>query len=265
MITEQELRQNHDFVTTFETMRKRHGHREMSDAAVRQVAEASGVEFETLRVARHLRNALAHDEPVNRETLARYHEILMNAVGEPIGSSELDLVPSPPENVNAYRVHAWRNPQLELQMIANGFVSIGGDEIGDLTGLTDAETIRDWLTESMPDRSPRAISLFVGYWRRFLWEATPGDLVVLPTRARDVATGEFVGPYHFVKSAEPHARHRRAVSWNATGVDRDAFDADLVTTLNGQHTVQEFKAGGAVRRLRSLSDTGVDPGPVDRD
>lgn len=265
MITERELRQNHDFVTAFETLRKRHGHREMSDSAVRQVAEASGVEFETLRVARHLRNALAHDEPVNRDTLARYHEILMDAVGEPTGPNGPDVVPSPPENFSAYRLHAWRDPQLELHMIANGFVSIGGDEIGDLTGVTDAETIRDWLAKSMPDRSTRAISLFVGYWRRFLWEATSGDLVVLPTRARDVAFGEFVGPYHFVKSAEPHARHRRAVSWNATGVDRDTFDSDLLTTLNGQHTVQEFKAIGAVRRLQSLARTGVDPGPDDRD
>ena len=146
-------------------------------------------------------------------------------------------------------------------MTANGFVSIGGDEIGDLTGVTDAETIRDWLTESMPVRTPGAISLFVGYWRRFLWEAAAGDLVVLPTRTRDVAIGELVGPYHFVKSAEPHARHRRAVSWIATAVDRDAFGADLLVTLNGQHTVQEFKAARAVSLLRSLAEFGVDPGP----
>ena len=164
----------------------------------------------------------------------------------PLPRASAHVVPSRTNDAHAYRVHAWRDPQLEREMIANGFVSIGGNEIGDLTGVTDAETIRDWLTESMLDRSPRAISLFVGYWRRFLWEAEPGDLVVLPTRTRDVAIGEFVGPYHFVRSAEPHARHRRAVSWIASAVDRDAFDADLVTTLNGQHTVQEFKA--ATRR-----------------
>ena len=134
MITEQALRTNHEFVTAFEKPRKRYGHGEMSDAAVRQ----------------------------------------------PTGLSAPKPVPPPPGEVNAYRVHTWRDPQLELQMIANGFASIGGDEIADLTGVTD-------------------------------------------------------------------------------------FDADLVTTLNGQHTVQEFKAAGVVRRLRSLGDAGVDPGSVDRD
>jgi len=147
-------------------------------------------------------------------------------------------------------------------MIANGFVSIGGNEIGDLTDVSDPEVIRAILTESMPTRSTRAISLFVGYWRRFLWDAAPGDLVVLPTRTPNVAIGEFVGPYRFVASSEPHSRHRRAVSWNATGIDRSAFGADLVVTLNGQHTVQEFKAVDAGRRLRSLAEAGTDPGPA---
>ena len=46
------------------------------------------------------------------------------------------------------------------------------------------------------------------------------------------------------------------------GCCRDAFEADLIATLDGQHTVQEFKAARAARRLKSLAETGVDPGPV---
>lgn len=259
MISDEQLRQNHEFVTAFETLRKRYGHREMSDLAVRQVAEAVGLQYETLRVARHLRNALAHDDPVNRDTLAEYQRLLNGALDQPAGApaERDDTVRA---GVHAYRLHAWRDAELERAMIANGFVSIGGEEIADLTAVIDPEEIRDWLTESMPDRSPRAIALFVGYWRRFLWEAAAGDLVVLPTRTRDVAIGEFVGPYHYVASADPHARHRRAVSWIATDVGRDTFGADLLKTLNGQHTVQEFSSPSATTRLRSLAELGVDPG-----
>jgi hypothetical protein len=265
VITDAELRENHEFVTAFETLRKRHGHREMSDFALRQIADAAGVDYETLRLARHLRNALAHDEPVNRETLRRYLDIL-TALARPPEPLAATAEPARADDTKAYRLHAWRDPDLERAMLANGFVSIGGDEIGDLAGVTDPEDIRAWLTDSMPGRTPRAISLFVGYWRRFVWEAGVGDLVVLPTRERDVAIGELVGPYRFVETADPHARHRRAVSWIAAAVDRDAFGADLITTLNGQHTVQEFKAPRAVERLRSLAARGTDPGPsaVDR-
>lgn len=260
MITDEQLRQNHEFVTAFEALRKRYGHREMSDVAVRQVAEAVGLQYETLRVARHLRNALAHDDPVNRDTLAEYQQLLNGVVGQPVGTSTVERNETRVVDVRAYRLHAWRDAELERRMIANGFVSIGGEEIGDLSGVIDPEDIRDWLTESMPDRSPRAIALFVGYWRRFLREAAAGDLVVLPTRTRDVAIGEFVGPYHYVASAEPHARHRRAVYWIATDIGRDAFGDDLLRTLSGQHTVQEFSSPRAADRIRSLAETGIDPG-----
>jgi restriction system protein len=167
----------------------------------------------------------------------------------------------PPAGVSAYRLHAWLDAEFEQEEIANGFVAIGGSEIGDLTGLDDPEAVRAILTESMPDRTQRAIAIFVGYWRRFRWEAAPGDLVVLPTRDHNVAIGEIVGPYHYVSDAEPRARHRRAVSWNAEVVPKDAFGPDLLKTLNGQHTVQDFKVTDAIDRLRALVETGTDPGP----
>jgi hypothetical protein len=255
-ISDADLRLNHEFVTAFETLRKQRGHREMHDAALRDVADSTGVPFETMRVARHVRNALAHGEPVNRETLRRLTGELVSPLSP--GSEPPDVAPSP--TTRAYRVHARTDEQLEQEMIANGFVSIGGVEIGDLTGVSDPETIRKALTDSMPDRKPQAIAIFVGYWRRFLWDASAGDLVVLPTRNGRVAIGEFVGSYHYVADAEPHARHRRAVSWNALDVDRDAFGADLITVLSGRHTIQEFKSTDALARLRALASAGGRPG-----
>jgi hypothetical protein len=82
----------------------------------------------------------------------------------------------------------------------------------------------------------------------------------MPTRDRHVAIGELVGPYHYVDNVEPRARHRRPVAWVNTGVARDAFGRDLLVTLNGHHTVQEFTAPEAASRLKALADTDIDPG-----
>jgi hypothetical protein len=136
--TDGELRMNHQFVLAFETLRKEHRHREMHDVALRQVAKATGLEYETLRVARSLRNALAHGEAVNRQSLERHLEILRATLGPKEATrltfEENDIGDRP---VRAYRVHAWQDPQLEQEVITNGFVSIGGAEIGDLTGIDD--------------------------------------------------------------------------------------------------------------------------------
>ena len=258
MATDQELRTNHEFVTAFEQLRKRFGFREMSDVALHEIADATGLPFAMLRTARHLRNALAHADPVNRDTLDRYHRQLVDLSAP--SSDDQRRIPrtgttighDTPVDTRAYRLHAWRDPDLERHMLANGFVSIGGEEIGDLSEIHDPEVIAAHLCRSMPDRTEGAIRIFVGYWRRFLWDARSGDLAVLPLRDETVAIGEFVGPYHYVADAEPHARHRRVVSWN-TPIDRSEFDDELEKTLKGRHTVQEFKSPGAVDRLRQLA------------
>jgi hypothetical protein len=65
-ITEQALRDSYVFVSRFEALREQFGYREMHDQALREIASATGVDYEVLRLARHVRNALAHADPVNR-------------------------------------------------------------------------------------------------------------------------------------------------------------------------------------------------------
>lgn len=274
-----ELRQNHDFVMAFEALRRQFGQREMHETALSEVSAATGVEVDALRTCRHLRNALAHGDRVNREALSRYLPLLRNAAGSetkadseppapgfssrsaPSSAKPTPSLASAPPRVassvrdksgTAIRVHAWRDPRLEALMLSSGFVAVGGDEIGDLSEVTDVEVIRRTLLQTMTDRTETAINLFVGYWRRFLFDSDVGDLVVLPTQHHGVAIGEFTGRYRYVESADPHARHRRAVDWLAFGLDRSDFEPELARVLSGRHTVQEFKATDAAQRLRRL-------------
>lgn len=159
----------------------------------------------------------------------------------------------------AWRIHAWRDEDLERRMTIEGFVAVGGREIGDLTNVEDAEVIGRALRRSMPDRTDAAIRLFMGYWRRFLWEMQEGDVVVLPTQRGELAIGLAAGPYQYIASEEEHARHRRPVEWIATGIPRADVGKDLRRTITGRHTIQEFKQPGAARRLHRLANTGVDP------
>lgn len=134
-------------------------------------------------------------------------------------------------------------------MIREGFVAIGGAEIGDLTHVSDPEEIGRILTRSMPDRTERAIRLYVGYWRRFLWDMVDGDVVVTPTQSSDLAVGRVNGAYRYHGADEEHSRHRRGVHWLSTGVRRTDADPDLLRTISGRHTVQEFKQPDAAHRL----------------
>ena len=261
MITDSDLRINYDFVTRFETLRKRHGFREMGDLALQELADEYGVPFETVRLWRHLRNALAHGDRVNSATLIDELQRLrlLTDHDPPLEPRTANQTQPPPETAQpsrAFRIHAWTDDRLEQEMLANGFISIGGAEIGDLTRVHDREAIRATLTHTMPERSARAIALFVGYWTRFLWEAQEGDLVALPLRDRTVALGELAGPYHFVADPDSRARHRRSIAW-AARVDRDLLGTEAIKVLNSQHTVQEFPAGAVPELWKRASSSAA--------
>ena len=242
---------NHEFVSAFEQLRRDFNLWDMHDQALREVSDATGLEFEALRRSRHLRNALAHDQPVNRASLEQHLALLRGDVATAEVRTEkalarrsdverADIRPGSDQR-RFFRLHAWRNPELEAQMLANGFVSVGGGEIGDMTAFSDAEDIQAALAESMSDRSAAAIRLFVGYWRRFLWDARIGDVVVLPTQTNGVAIGTFSGPYFYVESASERARHRRLVDWREIGIAREVLSEPVNRVLSGRHTVQTIK------------------------
>ena len=255
-ITDADLRENYEFIKTFEGLRRQHGFREMSDSALTEIAEKSGHSYEELRIARHVRNALAHDDLVNRETLRRIYRSMGGSQHAPTTEIIRDSGTSGP----ALRIHGWRDQHLEQQMLANGFISVGGDEIGDLRELGDFEAVREHIRSTMTARSDRAIAIFVGYWRRFAYEAAVGDLVVLPTQLDGVAIGEIQSGYFYVPTADEHLKHRLQVNWIALGIDRCQFGEDLQRTLSGRHTVQEFKARRSNERLRVIASGRADPG-----
>ncbi len=256
-ITDHELRANHEFVSAFEQLRRQFNLRDMHDSALQHIAAETGIDYLALRTARSLRNAIAHDDKVNRDTLERHLAILTGRTTNTPASAQspstqsgsagpdpsVSAARSGPERGSAgpsraFRIHAWRNAALEASMLANGFVSVGGSEIGDLTNVTDPDQISAALTASMTDRTPTAIRLFVGYWRRFLWDAEVGDIVLLPTQTQGVAIGTFASPYFYVPAAAEHARHRRQVDWRRTGLDRNTFSSEVQRVLSGRHTIQ---------------------------
>lgn len=161
---------------------------------------------------------------------------------------------------SVWRVHAWGDPDLEEVMLRDHVVAVGGHELGDLSYGPDLEDLRIELRERFPERPDRGISNFVGYWRQFLYDMEPGDLVALSLSGSRVAIGRVIGRYAYRPTAPDRIRHARAVEWLATDLPRDRFDYDIKATLDSRGTICRIRATAARRRLLAAADTGNDPG-----
>lgn len=145
-------------------------------------------------------------------------------------------------------------------MLKDAVVAVGGHELGDLSGSPTLADLRVELRKRFPERSERAIGVFVGYWRPFLYDMAIGDMIAMSLSGRRVAIGRVTGDYWYRPDEPDRVRHARAVDWLAVDLDRDRFDPDIKATLDSRGTICRIGAEQAARRLALAAELGGDPG-----
>ncbi len=147
-------------------------------------------------------------------------------------------------DADVWRIHARGDPDLEDAMLRDHVVAVGGHELGDLSHGPELEDLRDELRDQFPERTDRGIANFVGYWRQFLYDMQPGDVVALSLSGSRVAIGRVTGGYAYRLSAPDRIRHARAVEWLASDIPRGRFDRDMKATLDSRETICRIRASG---------------------
>lgn len=135
------------------------------------------------------------------------------------------------------------NDTLTTELVDNGFVSIGWDDLPDLRTIADGwEGLKGALAAAYPDKKPRAIAGWAGILRRFRDEMQIGDVVVAPYKPDStINVGVIAGDYTYEATAPTH-RHRRPVTWRKVGLSRTVFTQPALYELGAFLTVFRIKA-----------------------
>src|SRR3954470_6921422 len=91
------------------------------------------------------------------------------------------------------------NDHPSLDLVGNGFISVGWDELGDLNAIgNDKEALKQRVAASYPNAKAGAIPVWAGVLLRFAFEMQPGDLVIYPYRPDSTLSFGLVdGGYYF--------------------------------------------------------------------
>lgn len=154
------------------------------------------------------------------------------------------------------RIWGIHSDQPDLDLIGDGFVAIGWDEIGDLTALgPDKDALKALIAESYPDAKPGAIPVWAGVLLRFAFEVETGDLVIHPHKPDSTLSfGRVTSDYYYDAAAEVHP-HRRRVEWLATGIPRAQFSKTARYEVGSAVTLFRVKTH-ADEFLRFLASNG---------
>jgi restriction system protein len=158
-------------------------------------------------------------------------------------------------------VRAGKHGERELAAIEQNRLLPGFLEVGDLRTLQGRDEILTHLQQVIPGAAQNTLKNFAAQLNQFAHTIHIGDLAVMPRKVTNgVAIGEITGEY--IYSADDPHRHSRSVTWLKPSIPRDAFKQDLRHSFGAFMTICEIKRNGAFDRVRTVLDTGVDPGAL---
>lgn len=134
------------------------------------------------------------------------------------------------------------NDQSTLDLVSGGFISIGWEELGDLTAVSiDRQSLKERLAATYPTAKPGAIPVWAGVLVRFINEMSVGDYIISPNKAdRTLSFGVVDGEFYVEAGTELHPNRRR-VKWLHTGVPRDDFSKSALHEIGSAVTLFRVK------------------------
>lgn len=148
-----------------------------------------------------------------------------------------------------------------LDLVGEGFVSIGWEGLGDLTKVpSDRESLKALLIRSIPGAKAGAIPVWAGILSKFVHDMKVGDIVVSPNKKnRTINIGRVSGDYYYASGTEIHP-NRRKVEWLKTDIPRSDLPQTALNEIGSTLTLFEVKRHRHV--IENLLD-GVSLQPLD--
>lgn len=157
----------------------------------------------------------------------------------------------------AEQIWGIHNDTLTHELVDDGFVSVGWDEIGDLTRVRQGrDGIKKALSVKHPDAKPRSIASQAGVLYRFVHEIAIGDIVVAPYKPDSTINIGIVDSAYYYDADAPTHRHRRRVRWVKTGLPRAVFTQSALYELGSILTL--FKITRHVTEVMAVMHSHTD-------
>ncbi|WP_019194382.1 restriction endonuclease [Corynebacterium timonense] len=146
------------------------------------------------------------------------------------------------------RIWGLHNDALKEELVEQGFVSIGWDELGDLRRLPGGrDGIKAELSRLNPEDSTGRINTRAGVIYRFAHVMKPGELIVAPYKPDStINIGRVTGDYYYEAEAPLH-RHRHRVEWLKIGIARNEFSQGALYELGAAITLFTVRRHGSPR------------------
>ena len=155
--------------------------------------------------------------------------------------------------MSMWLVRAGKHGENEQAALEHGLVTIGWNDLPDLSGCQERSAIAELYKQLNPDAPAGRVANEVGQVWAFRGRIETGDLVVLPLKKQAaIAIGTISGNYVYRSDLGDGIRHTRPVKWIRTDLPRTAFDQDLLYSFGAFMTVCRIQRNDAESRIQAI-------------
>lgn len=163
--------------------------------------------------------------------------------------------------MSVWLVRQGKYGEQEPAALEKGVVTIGWNDLPDLSTVQDRDALADIYRQVRPDASGGKVANHVGQVWAFRSSIQQGDLVIVPLKTRSaIAIGKVAGPYYYTTDLGDGVRHVGKVEWLRTDLPRTAFGQDILYSLGAFMTVCQIERNQAEERIRAVLAGKADPG-----
>jgi len=145
-----------------------------------------------------------------------------------------------------WRLRLWDDAAVQAEVLGAGRISLGGDEVSDMSIRPSDDEIVEMFRNSHPEWKKRGLPVRLSYWRIFLDKMTLGDLVLVPLVDSKVSILRITGGYQYQPAAaSTFLRHVRPVEVLVDELPKGRLPSDYL-----------IKQAGAPGTLRGVEPDG---------
>lgn len=166
-----------------------------------------------------------------------------------------------------YKMTVWvirggRHGEDEAWCLENGTAGAAWNEVPSLQMADSRDDVRTLVERVHPGESTGRVANWTGQLWAVRNSIKPGDLVVMPMKTtKALAIGHVTSGYQY-RDGDAPIQHTVGVNWVRDDVPRSAIKDDLLFTLGAIMTIFKASRNGAEARIRTVLQTGVDPGSL---
>jgi restriction system protein len=152
-----------------------------------------------------------------------------------------------------WAVRAGKHGENENYALENNVVTIGWEDLGDLSGIKTRDALNELMEATFSDQKVTTRRVWTGEVWALRDRMQKGDLVVIPLKSRAaLAVGRITGPYRYLKNGPAEGKHQRPVQWIRTDLPRNDVPPDILLSLGSTLTVFQVQRNNAEDRLLAL-------------